>query len=412
MSSEASAVMDPTNDLLVFNIGSLVTNDEARPGLLGLVGSAAVAIVGGSIAWAGPGADLPDEYADLPGLDAARGAAIPGFVDPHTHLVFAGDRSDEFAARLRGASYEEILAAGGGILSTVEATRAASEDELFDTAAGRARRMLAAGTTTVEVKSGYGLDVETEAKMLRVAARLDAALPIDVIPTFLGGHVVPIDYRDDRASYVELVAGPMLDACAPNARFCDVFCDDAAFTIDESRKILEAAERHGLEVRVHADQLGRVGAAVLAADLSAASADHLDHATDADLAAMRRAGTAAVLLPAVSFAMRLPYPDGRRIWDSGVTVALATDCNPGTAYVESMSLVVALASLNMGLTPEEAVWASTAGAARSLGFTDRGVITPGSVGDLIVLDAPSYLHIPYRPDTDLVAAVVKRGTVV
>ncbi len=399
------------NDILVFNIGSLVTNDLGRDGLLGIVEDAAVAISDGVLEWVGDGADIPAEYGDLPRLDAGGAAVLPGFVDPHTHLVFAGDRSDEFARRLRGESYEEILTAGGGILSTVAATRAASEDDLYDSAVERAWRMLANGTTTVEVKSGYGLNAATEEKMLRVARRIDESLPIDVIPTFLGAHVVPAEYREDRDAYVDLVCGEMLDVCAPLARFCDVFSDEAAFTVEETRRILEAAKNRGLEVRVHADQLGRVGAAHLAAELSAASADHLDHATDEDLTAMSAAGTSAVLLPAVSFSMRLPYPDGRRIWDSGVTVALATDCNPGTANVESMPFVVALAALNMGLTPDEAVWAATRGGALSLRLEDRGHLVPGAVGDLVVLDAPTHLHIPYRPDANLVAAVVKGGVI-
>lgn len=399
------------NDILVFNIGSLVTNDLGRDGLLGIVEDAAVAISDGVLEWVGDGADIPAEYGDLPRLDAGGAAVLPGFVDPHTHLVFAGDRSDEFARRLRGESYEEILDAGGGILSTVAATRAASADDLYDSAVERAWRMLANGTTTVEVKSGYGLNAATEEKMLRVARRIDESLPIDVIPTFLGAHVVPAEYREDRDAYVDLVCGEMLDVCAPLARFCDVFSDEAAFTVEETRRILEAAKNRGLEVRVHADQLGRVGAAHLAAELSAASADHLDHATDEDLTAMSAAGTSAVLLPAVSFSMRLPYPDGRRIWDSGVTVALATDCNPGTANVESMPFVVALAALNMGLTPDEAVWAATRGGALSLRLEDRGHLVPGAVGDLVVLDAPTHLHIPYRPDADLVAAVVKGGVI-
>jgi len=399
------------NSLLVFNIGSLATNDPALGGLLGLATDAAVAVVDGLVSWVGPEVDTPADYRNLPRLDAGGGAVLPGFVDPHTHLVFAGDRSDEFARRLRGESYEKILAAGGGILSTVEATRATSEDDLYEAAAERVWRMLANGTTTVEVKSGYGLDVATEEKMLRVARRLDESLPIDVIPTFLGAHVVPAAYREDRDAYVDLVCGEMLDACAPLARFCDVFNDQAAFTVAETRRILEAAKTKGLGIRIHADQLGRVGAATLAADLSAASADHLDHATDEDLAAMRDAGTSAVLLPAVSFSMRLPYPDGRRVWDSGVSVALGTDCNPGTAYVESMPFVVALAALNMGLTPDEAVWAATRGSARSLNLDDRGHLIPGAVADLVILDAPTHLHIPYRPDADLVVAVVKRGVV-
>jgi imidazolonepropionase len=337
---------------------------------------------------------------------------VPGFVDAHTHLVFAGDRAAEFARRLRGESYEEILAAGGGILSTVAASRAASEAELVDAATSRARRMLAAGTTTAEVKSGYGLDVAAETKMLRAAAAVDAEVPLDVIATFLGAHVVPAEYRDRRSEYVDLVCGPMLEACTPLARFCDVFCDAAAFSVAEARRILEAAGAAGLKARLHADQLSRIGAAALAAELGAISADHLDHATDADLAALRRAGTVAVLLPAVSFSMQSPFPDGRRVWDSGVTVAIATDCNPGTAWVETMPFVISLACLEMGLTPEEAVWAATRGGALAVGEEDKGRVVGGAVADLVVLDAPSYLHIPYRPDGDLVWRVVKSGRVI
>ncbi len=400
------------SDLLVTNIGQLVTNDPARGDLLGLIAAAAVAIVEGSVAWAGEETDLPADYLDLPIHDAGGAAVVPGFVDSHTHLVFAGDRSDEFSRRLAGEDYEDILAAGGGILSTVAATRAATGDALFLDAAARARRMLAAGTTTVEVKSGYGLDVDTEVKLLAVAARLDAELAIDVVPTFLGAHVVPAEYREDRDRYVDLVCTTMMEACAPLARFCDVFCDQAAFTVAEARRILEAATARGLGLRVHADQLGAVGAAALAAELDAASADHLDYAGYKDLEAMKRAGTVAVLLPGVSFSMRLPYPDGREIWDTGVTVALATDCNPGTAWIETMPFVIALASLHLGLTPAEAVWAGTRGGALSLRLDDRGHVTPGAVGDLVVLDAPTYQHIPYRPDGDVVATVVKRGSVV
>ena len=397
--------------LLVFNIGQLVTNDPARGGLPGAVANAGVAIVDELVEWVGADDDVPDRYRDLPRLDAGEAAVLPGFVDPHTHLVFAGDRSEEFDRRLRGESYEQILEGGGGILSTVAETRAASEHQLFDEAAARVWRMMANGTTTVEVKSGYGLGTETEVRMLRVANLLDEMLPMDVVPTFLGAHVLPIESRADRDAYVELVCGSMLDACAPLARFCDVFCDDAAFSVDEARRILEAAKSRGLDIRIHADQLGRVGAAVLAADLSAVSADHLDYATTEDLALMRSAGTAAVLLPAVSFSMRLPYPDGRVIWDSGVSVALATDCNPGTANVESMPFVIALAVLNMGLTADEAVWAATLGGARALGLDDRGHLVPGAIGDLVVLDAPTYLHLAYRPAADIVAAVVKRGEI-
>lgn len=399
------------NDLLVFNIGQLVTNDAAESGNLGVFDNAGVAIVDGAVAWVGAAVDVPDQYRDLPRLDAGGASVLPGFVDSHTHLIFAGDRSEEFDRRLRGESYAQILDGGGGILSTVAATRGASEDQLLDDAAARVWRMLANGTTTVEIKSGYGLDVETEVRMLRVANLLGETLPVDVIPTFLGAHVLPLETRSDRDGYVDLVCGPMLDACASQARFCDVFCDEAAFSVVEARRILEAARSRGLDVRIHADQLGRVGAAALAADLHATSADHLDHATTEDLALMRSSGTVAVLLPAVSFSMRLPYPDGRAIWDSGVSVALATDCNPGTANVESMPFVISLAVLNMGLTADQAVWAATLGGARALGCEDRGRLVPGAIGDLLVLDAPSHLHIAYRPAADIVAAVVKRGEI-
>jgi imidazolonepropionase len=397
------------SSVLVTDIGQLVTNDPSRGGLLGIVEGAAVAIVDGAIAWVGAEADLPAEHGELPELAAEGAAVVPGFVDAHTHIVFAGDRSEEFARRLAGDTYEEILAAGGGILSTVDATRLADGGDLFGAAAARARRMLANGTTTIEVKSGYGLDVDNEAKLLAVAARLDAELPIDVIPTFLGAHVVPAEYRDERDEYIELVCTFMLEACAPLATFCDVFCDRAAFTVEEARRILEAAAARGLGLRLHADQLGHVGAAALAAELGAASADHLDFATAGDLIAMREAGTTAVLLPGVSFSMGEPYPDGRGIWDSGVTVAIATDCNPGTAWVETMPFMIALATLHMGLTPAEALWAATRGGANALLLPDRGRVTVGAVGDLVVLDGPTYLHLPYRPDGAVVAAVVKRG---
>lgn len=399
------------SELLLTGIGELVTNRTGEPGDVGVVVDAAVGVEDGRVAWVGRRGEVPSEYAQVPELDCGGRAVVPGFVDAHTHIVFAGDRAPEFARRLRGEGYEEILAAGGGILSTVAATRAASEADLVDAATARARRMLAAGTTTAEVKSGYGLDIAAEVKMLRAAAAVEAEVPLDLIPTFLGAHVVPAEFRERRSEYVDLVCGPMVEACAPLARFCDVFCDAAAFSVAEARRILEAARQAGLEPRLHADQLSRVGAAALAAELGATSADHLDHATDADLAALRDAGTVAVLLPAVSFSMRAPFPDGRRVWDSGVTVALATDCNPGTAWVETMPFIISLACLEMGLTPEEALWAATRGGALAVGEEDKGRVAPEAVADLVVLDAPSYVHLPYRPDGDLVWRVVKSGRV-
>lgn len=397
-------------DLLLTGIGELVTNGAEAAGGLGLVRDAAVAVRDGRVAWAGPAADLPAAQRDLDPFDVQGRAVVPGFVDAHTHLVFAGDRADEFARRLRGESYEEILASGGGIHSTVAATRAASFDDLLAEAARRAMRLLRQGTTTVEVKSGYGLDVETEVRILEVARAVGERTPIDVVPTYLGAHVVARDA--DREDYLDLVTGEMLEACAPLARYCDVFCDRGAFTVEEARRVLLAGREGGLRPRLHAEQLAHTGAARLAAELGAASADHLDHATPEDAVALREAGVVAVLLPAASFSLRAPPAPARMLWDAGVTVALATDCNPGTSYVESMPFVIALACLEMGLTPEEALWAATRGGALALEEPDKGRVVEGAVADLAVLDAPSYRHLPYRPGSDLVWAVVKDGTVV
>ena len=397
-------------DLLLTGIGELVTNSAEAPGGLGLVRDAAVAIKDGRVAWVGSAADLPAAHRGLDPFDVAGRAVVPGFVDAHTHLVFAGDRADEFARRLAGEDYEAILASGGGIHSTVTATRAASFDELVAAGRERAMRLLRQGTTTVEVKSGYGLDVETEVRMLEAARAVGERTPIDVVLTYLGAHVVPRDI--DRGDYLDLVTGEMLDACVPLARYCDVFCDRGAFTVEEARRVLLAGLEGGLRPRLHAEQLAHTGAARLAAEMGAASADHLDHAPPEDAVALREAGVVAVLLPAASFSLRTPQAPARMLWDAGVTVALATDCNPGTSYVESMPFVIALACLEMGLTPEEALWAATRGGALALEEPDKGRVVEGAVADLAVLDAPSYRHLPYRPGSDLVWAVVKDGTVV
>ncbi len=392
--------------LVITNIGELSTNVPGE----GPLTDCAVAITDGAVRWVGKSDALPKQFEATPVADVEGRAVVPGFVDAHTHTVFSGDRATEFGMRMRGASYEELLAAGGGILSTVEATRRASMVDLIGESMPRINRMLAAGTTTAEVKTGYGLDVATEVGMADTIGALDMALPIDLVSTFLGAHVVPPEFRDRRDEYVTLVAGDMLDAISDKVSFVDVFCDDAAFTVDETRTICEAAREKGLGIRLHADQLSRSGGTSLAAELRAASVDHCDHATDEDIGAVVEAGVTVVLLPGVSFSMREGYPDGRRFLDAGATVALATDCNPGTSYVETMPFIISLAVVNCGFTPAEALWSATRGGALSLGLEDRGIVEPGALGDLVVLDAPSYTHLPYRPDGGLVAATVKRGS--
>ena len=401
-----------SGSLLAGNIGQLVTNEPERDGLLGEIGNAAVAVVDGHVAWLGSATEIPAEWLDLPQLDCGGAAVLPGFVDAHTHLAFAGDRADEFGRRLRGESYEDLMAAGGGIQSTVAATRAATAGDLLATTMPRVERMLRAGTTTVEIKSGYGLDLETELRLLGAIAAIDDSLEIDAIPTVLGAHTVPPEFAGDGDGYVAHLIEEILPACAPYARFCDVFCDEGVFTVEQARRILLAGRQRGLEPRLHANQLAASGGARLAADLGAVSADHLDHIDDADVDALRAAGVVAVLLPGVSFSLRLPQAPGNDLWDAGVTVALATDCNPGTSNIETMPFVIALACLEMGLSPERAIWSATRGGALAVGLEDRGRLTPGALGDLVVLAHPSYVHLAYRPDAPPVRAVIKRGELV
>jgi imidazolonepropionase len=324
--------------------------------------------------------------------------------------VFGGDRAEEFSARLGGASYEEILRSGGGIHSTVAATREASVDDLLAQSVGRARRMLRSGTTTVEIKSGYGLTAIDEVRMLEVAGRVGEGSGIGVMRTFLGAHVPDRGVAEE--DYVDLVIDEMLPAAAPHADFCDVFVDRGAFSVDSARRVFEAAAGYGLVPRLHAEQLTHTGAAALSAELKAASADHLDQVTMEDAAAMAEAGVVAVLLPGAGFSMRAGQAPARMLWDAGVTVALATDCNPGTSYVESMQFVIAVACLEMELTADEAVWSATRGGAKSLRRDDLGIIRAGAAADLAILDVPSHRHIPYRPGSDLVWKVIKAGEVV
>jgi len=391
--------------LLVDNIGELVTNDpSAGGGVLGLLPDAALVVADGRVAWVGPRGDAPAADARL---DAAGRAVLPGFVDSHAHLVFAGDRAAEFAARMAGEPYT-----GGGIRTTVAATRAASDDELRATAARLCREALRQGTTTIEIKSGYGLSVADEVRALRVAAEFTPET------TLLGAHVVPAEYAERPDDYVALVAGPMCEAAAPYARWVDVFCERGAFDADQARTVLTAGAAAGLGLRVHANQLGPGPGARLAVELGAASADHCTHLSDADVAALSDSATGpggatvATLLPGAEFSTRAPYPDARRLLDAGVTVALATDCNPGSSYTSSMPFCIALAVREMRMTPAEAVWAATAGGARALRRADVGRLAVGARADLLLLDAPSHLHLAYRPGVPLVHQVLRNGELV
>ncbi|WP_371481169.1 imidazolonepropionase [Kitasatospora sp. NBC_00315] len=381
---------------LITDIGSLVTNDTAHGlGPLGLLTDAAVVIDAGVVAWVGRAADAPaaDER-----FGAGGRALLPGFVDSHAHLVFAGDRTAEFDARMSGQAYS-----AGGIRTTVAATRAATDAELDANLARFVREALLQGTTTVECKSGYGLTVEDEARALRIAAAHTAET------TYLGAHVVAPEYADDPAGYVDLVTGEMLDACAPYARWVDVFCERGAFDGDQARAVLTAGIERGLTPRVHANQLSYGPGVQLAVELGAASADHCTHLTDADVAALAGSATVATLLPGAEFSTRAPYPDARRLIDAGATVALSTDCNPGSSFTSSMAFCIAVAVREMGMTPDEAVHAATTGGAHALRRSDVGLVAPGARADLLLLDAPSHVHLAYRPGVPLTAAVWRAG---
>ena len=385
--------MTPARSLLIDNIGLLVTNDPE----LGERRAAALVIEDGSVAAvldAGSGAAADKR------LDAAGRCVIPGFVDSHTHLVFAGDRSDEFAARMAGAPY-----AAGGIRVTTDATRSATDAELLVLAQERLHAARRCGITHVEIKSGYGLDLETEQRLCAVAAQLTD----DV--TFLGAHVVPSDYAHDPDAYVDLVCGDMLAACAPHVRWIDVFCEEGAFDQGQSRRVLEAGRAAGLGLRVHGNQLGPGAGVQLAVELGAASVDHCTYLTNADVDALARSGTVATLLPATDFCTRQPYPDARRLLDAGASVAVATNCNPGSSYTSSMPFCLALAVRDMGMTVDEALTAATLGGARALRRDDIGHLGVGARGDAVMLDAPSPTHLIYRPGMPLIAETISAGVI-
>jgi imidazolonepropionase len=382
---------------LFSSIGELVTCDpslgDGSP--LGILRDAAIVVEHGLVAWVGAGAGAPvtDEKADCAGA-----CVVPGFVDSHTHLVFEGERSAEFAARMAGEPYT-----GGGIATTVAATRAASTERLREGARRRSREMISQGTTTIEAKSGYGLTVADERRLLEVAGEFTGET------TFLGAHAVPPEYASDRGAYIDLVCGEMLAACAPLARWIDVFCDAGAFDEQETRRVLAAGVAAGLIPRLHGNQLAHGPGARIAAEARAASLDHCNYLTDEDVGLLRDAGVVATLLPGADFCTRSPYADARRLLDAGVTVAIATDCNPGTSYVTSMPFCIALAVREMRMTSAEAVWAATAGGAAALWRNDIGHLSPGASADFAVLDAPSFTHLAYRPGANVVERVFRGG---
>jgi imidazolonepropionase len=398
--------------LVVRNISELVTCDADRGEAPGVVRRGVVAAAGERIVYAGGEAGLTgiDVARDAVEIDAGGLAVVPGFVDAHTHMVWMGDRSSEYALRAQGASYESIAEAGGGIAATVTATAAASLEALVTTARPRLLRAISSGTTTIEVKSGYGIELDAEMRQLDAARALDAdaALP-EVITTYLPLHG-PV--RGDRVAFIGEVLDRGLSAARGRARFVDAFCEQGAFDVAECRRVFEAAPAYGLTPRVHAEQRSNSGGAQLAAEVGAASADHLEHATESDLRALAQAGVVGVILPGASLVLGGPPPPGRRLLEAGARVAVATDCNPGTCYSESMPLMVSLAVALAGLTPAQALVAATAGGAAALRLDDRGVLAPGRRCDLAILDSPHWLDVGYHLGAPVVRTVIRGGRVV
>jgi imidazolonepropionase len=382
--------------LAITNIGSLVTNDpNLGSGLLGELENASLVIEDGKVAWVGSSssAHAADQVIDAQGM-----GVIPGFVDSHAHMVFAGDRSKEFEARMNGEKYS-----AGGIKSTVAKTRAASDAELEANFVSLQNEMIRSGITTFESKSGYGLSVKDEARSLAIASKHTSET------TFLGAHVVPEDYAGKADDYVSLVTREMLETCAPHAKWVDVFCDVGAFDVDQSRAILKAGIAKGLQPRIHANQLAQGGGVQLAVELDCASADHCTHLSSKDFEALSSSNTVATLLPGAEFSTRATYPDAKKLFAAGVTVALATDCNPGSSYITSMSFCIAVAIRDMGFSPEQAIWSATMGGAKALRRTDVGALSVGMSADLSILSAPSFRHLGYRPGVDQISQVLKNG---
>jgi imidazolonepropionase len=395
--------------MVVRGIGALCTCDPERGDAPGVVRDAALMARDGVIVYAGPEAGLKRSRVPDGALEVhARGAAVvPGFVDAHTHLIWLGDRGDEYAQRSLGVSYEDIAAAGGGIRATVRATAAGSVAELATAARARARRMLAHGTTTVEVKSGYGLEHDAEMRQLDAALTLDAEQDVpDVVPTYLPLHASPDGSHD---AYIDDVCSRGVPDAATRAGFIDAFCETGAYTVAECERVFTVARAQGMRVKVHAEQRTRSGGALLAARVAAVSADHLEHASDEDCAALANANVVGVILPGASVVLGGPPPPGRRLIDAGCTVAIATDCNPGTCYSESMPLMVSLAVALGGLSPAQALVAATSGGAAALGLVDRGMLRAGMRCDAVILSTPNWVDVGYHLGGDVVAGVILGG---
>ena len=383
---------------LVHNVGQLVTNDPALDGTkLGVIEKAALLIEDGVIAWAGPDTDAPTHHIKRK-LDAKGRAVIPGFVDSHTHMIFAGDRSKEFRARMLGETYT-----AGGIAHTVEKTRAASDELLRSNAQSLLNEAYSTGTTTIEIKSGYGLTVNDERRSLEIAQGLTDET------TFLGAHVVPVEYKKNPKDYVDLVTGPMLDAVLPFSKWIDVFCDKGAFSPDDARTILKAGMAKGLLPRIHANQLQEGQGVRLGVELDAASVDHVSHLSEKDIEALSKSKTVATLLPGAEFSTRSAYPDVRPLLEASITVALASDCNPGSSYTTSMAFIMAIAVREMHFSPEQALWSATMGGAKALRRDDIGHLFEGARANFSILNADSYIHLAYRPGVQLIEQVWRDG---
>lgn len=408
-------------ELVIKNAAQLLTlspSFEEGSGL-GMIRNGAVVVKDGRIFWVGKTEEISEKFflnREGREIDATGKVVMPGLIDPHTHLVFAGSRENEFEQRIRGLSYLEIAERGGGILSTVEATRKASFDELFSLGEKRLDRMLSKGVTTLEAKSGYGLSLEGEIKILKVMKALQDSHPIDIIPTFLGAHTVPKEFKTHRTHYIDLIAEEMIPMVAQErlAEFCDVFCEEKAFTLEESRRILETGKRYGLKPKIHADQLNPGGGAELAAEVGAFSADHLEYVSEEGIKKMTEKGVTAVLLPGASFFLSMKkYPPAREMIEQGVAVSLATDLNPGSSMTESLPLAMTMGCTMYKMVPKEVIQATTIHAARSMGREKEiGSLESGKQADILLLDIPNFRYLPYHFGVDHTELVIKKGKVV